>query len=382
MQSNPLWPVTIRFPRLARNTRVDIAVVGGGIAGISSAYQLARAGYKVALIERDEVGSAASGASSGVLYYGSGLNFDTSSKLFGEERAKLLWKETGMAIEEISHVQEKHVIECGFRRCGAIMVAKTDEQIVELESERDGLSRCGIGSKVLEPDEVKSFFPLRTFSGGLTFDACDQFHPALFASGLAKVSGLEVYENTPMTAFEERNDSVIVKTPDSEITCSTLLLATNHQAYFGFESQFEIESSVILASQPLEHIESIWQKEKIIWSMEEKYDIFYPRGSRAILELYQVGDEEGKLDYYYPGVGFKVDQQWGDIWAKTHDWLPIVGKVTPRVVVALAMGDQGTTMSWVTGMHITNAVEARKDSFLEMVSPSRFSVYPQTGVSG
>jgi gamma-glutamylputrescine oxidase len=70
MQANPLWPVEKRFPSLQSDIRRDVLVVGGGMAGISSALRLKRAGFDVALIERNEVGGPATGASSGVLYYG------------------------------------------------------------------------------------------------------------------------------------------------------------------------------------------------------------------------------------------------------------------------------------------------------------------------
>jgi glycine/D-amino acid oxidase-like deaminating enzyme len=71
MQANPLWPVTERFPRLERDSNVDVVIVGAGIAGISCAFHLQNAGYKVLVLEKDEVGVAATGASSGILYYGS-----------------------------------------------------------------------------------------------------------------------------------------------------------------------------------------------------------------------------------------------------------------------------------------------------------------------
>jgi len=74
-----------------------------------------------------------------------------------------------------------------------------------------------------------------------------------------------------------------------------------------------VESSVILASQPTSRVSEAFPEEKILWTMDEKYDIVYPRDDRLILELYELGEEEAKLNDYYPGLDFKIEQQWGDI---------------------------------------------------------------------
>lgn len=216
----------------------------------------------------------------------------------------------------------------------AIMVAKNVQDLENIRAEHFALGTIGIRTKLLGPDEIRSFFSLREFLGGITFDVCAQVHPAQFAAGLARSSGLEVYENSTMNEWEETNGSVVLKTPNGKITCSSLVLAANYQNYFDMASHFKVESSVILASQPLDRIEDVWPKEKIIWSMEEKYDLIYPRDGRAILELYKLGGEKSKLAYYYPGIDFRIEQRWGDVWAKTGDWLPIVGKVAPSVVIA------------------------------------------------
>jgi hypothetical protein len=75
--------------------------------------------------------------------------------------------------------------------------------------------------------------------------------------------------------------------------------------------------------------------------MEEKYDMFYPRGDRLVLELYELGDEASKLAYLFPGVGFKTEQQWGEAWSKPRDWIPIVGRVSGHITPAIGMGTRG-----------------------------------------
>jgi glycine/D-amino acid oxidase-like deaminating enzyme/nitrite reductase/ring-hydroxylating ferredoxin subunit len=376
MQANPIWPVDVRRPTLEKDIRKDVVVVGGGMAGISSAVRLKRAGFDVALIERNEVGGPATGASSGVLYYGSGTNLAPAKELFGEERASSLWRETAGVIGEIIKTARDDAIDCGIRSCGSIMVAKTDAEVAELESEFAAMKKLGLPSRLLSAGDVKGYYPLTGFKGGIAYDAVGQVHPARFASGLAKLEGVEMYEQTPLLEWKEENGGVTVKTPHGVVRATDVVLATNTEPFLGLERHFELESSVILASKSTDRVDDVFPEEKIYWSMEEKYDLVYPRGDRLILELYALGDEKEKLAYYFPGVDFQVEQQWGETWAKPQDWIPMVGKVAKHVTVAIGMGDQGIIMSWLSGSKIPMLLEGKGDWFTEMASPSRFSTAP------
>ncbi|MDE1822804.1 MAG: FAD-binding oxidoreductase [Candidatus Micrarchaeota archaeon] len=373
MQSNLLWPVNERFPRFSGTSAVDVGVIGGGIAGISAAYHLKNAGYKVALLERNEVGNGATGASSGILYYGSGTNFMPAIKLFGKEKARFLWKETATVIEETSKLIKEYGIDCGFRNCGVITAAKTEQEAKELEAEQDELKECGISAKLLSTAQLKEIFPKRPFLAGLKFDACVQIHPARFASGLAKAAGIDVYENSEAIEWEELDDGVTVKTKYGMLKCSKLVMATNIKPLFGLETNFYKESSVIIASGKMETVKDVWPQDTIIQTMEEDYDMIYTEDGRCMLELYRLKNVDLKLNYYYPGTGFKKEMQWGGVWSKTKDWLPIVGKVKDNIHVSICMGDQGITMGFLSGKNMVDSVKGERNMFLDMASPGRFA---------
>lgn len=374
MQENPLWPVTIRFPKLERDIFVDVAIIGGGIAGISCAYFLQKAGYNIAVLEQDEVGSAASGASSGILFYGSGTGFTEALSLFGDVQANLLWKETEQTINEMVNLIRDENIECGFRHPGAIMAAQNEEEEEALTKEHKALATIGIKTEITDSGEIRKFFPRREFRQGLVFDICTQIQPAVFAAGLAHKNKIPVFEYSPMVSFSEEPSSVVVKTPQATVRCEKMLVATNLQPFFGLEKQFRIESSALIASQLMdgELMKSVWPQEKIIWTMDEKYDIIYPQGGRAILEVYVLKNVKEKISRYYPGVNFTIDAQWGDSWSKTDDWLPIIGKVRSNIYCAVAMGDQGIVMGFTAGRKAPLMVEDKPEDFLNLVSPARF----------
>ena len=373
MQANPLWPVEKRFPALDRDAKVDVAIVGAGIAGISCAFHLQTAGYKVAVLEREEVGSSATGASSGILYYGSGGNFVEAKERYGNDNATTLWKETARTIKDIVALVEKHRINCGLRHTGAVMVANNEQEEIRIEKEKAALARIEIATERLSGDDIERSFKGTKFRAGLSFDVCSVIHPAQFTAELAKKFNVPVFEKSPMVGFTEEADQVSLRCSKATVKCNHLILATNLQPVHGLEKHFGEETTVVLASRPVSELKAVWPEDKVIWTMEEKYDILYPLGNRLALELYQARHIKQKLERYYGGIPFEIEYRWGDSWAKTPDLLPIAGSLTKRVYAAVAMGDEGVVMGFVIGSRIHSAIEGESDALLAMTFPNRFS---------
>jgi len=373
MQSNPLWPVRSRFPILESDSKVDVAIVGAGIAGLSCAFHLQNAGYRTAVLEREEVGSAATGASSGILYYGSGGNFVEAVGRYGRRDAATLWKESGRAINDIVSLIEKHRIECGFRHTGAIMVAKNGQEEARIEKEHAELASIGMATERLSGDSIQMFFRGARFAAGLSFDVCCIIHPAQFTAELARKFNIPIFEKSPMMSFKEETDQVIVRSTKATIRCDRLILATNLEPIYGLEKHFEEETTVVLASPEISNIKEIWPADKVVWTMEDKYDILYPLGKRLALELYQARQIKQKLSQYYSGVNFQIQHRWGESWSKTPDLLPIAGPLTERVYTAVAMGDEGIVMGFLIGSRMPLAFEEINDPILKMTAPNRFN---------
>ncbi len=274
-QANPLFPVNCEFPVLEKDLKAEVTVIGAGIAGMSSAYHLANKGYDVIVLEEQQIGSGATSASSGILYYGSGTELTKAISLFGKEKARLLWEESRKTIESVVDLIQKNSIECHFRNPGAIIAAKNKEEQLFLEKELENLNGIGFEGKILPGSEIKNHFSKREFSSGLLQDAVVQIAPALFTAGLADASNLKVYSSSPLLSYTEADGFITVQTPKAKIKTEKILFATNRKPFFGLESYFFIENSVILASKKMssEQIRKILPEHKILWTMEEKYDI-------------------------------------------------------------------------------------------------------------
>src|SRR2546423_6959634 len=116
MSTNPYWLTAAprRFPRLARDMDFDAVVVGGGIAGITAAYQMKRAGLKIALVERDQCTHGDTSHTTVHLAAVTDLSFVELTRRFGAHHAQAVWDAGFAAIHEIDQTVRREGIDCDF----------------------------------------------------------------------------------------------------------------------------------------------------------------------------------------------------------------------------------------------------------------------------
>ena len=215
------------------------------------------------------------------------------------------------------------------------MVAKDDPERNKLEKEKTELA--GIDTELYSSQDLERSFTGKRFLAGLSFEICSVLHPAQFAAGLTKRFGLPVFENSAMIDFSEEEDHVIIRSPRAKIRCGHLVIATNLEPFHGLEKHFEEETTVVIASREMPEIKKIWPEDKVIWTMEEKYDILYPLGRRLALELYQPRNIRKKLAGYFSGVSLEREYQWGDSWSRPR----ICSRLSGRQQFSTCSGSHG-----------------------------------------
>src|SRR5207244_340053 len=118
-------------PPLDRDTSADVAIVGAGIAGIATAYHLARAGVKPIVLEARTVAEAASGRNAGFLLAGVAENFAAAAKRYGEERALRVWRFTRHNQQLVREVVAREQIDCDLAWNGSAQLAGDDSEWAE-----------------------------------------------------------------------------------------------------------------------------------------------------------------------------------------------------------------------------------------------------------
>ena len=151
--TNSVWSEATPAPPyapLAGNVAVDVAIVGGGITGITAALLLARAGRRVAVIEARRIGKGETGKTTAHLTEVLDVPYHTLLSRFGADGARLAAMGQRDAIERIAGFADECAIACDFTRVPGFMFAETNAERAALEREAVAAHRLGVGAMLLD----------------------------------------------------------------------------------------------------------------------------------------------------------------------------------------------------------------------------------------
>jgi glycine/D-amino acid oxidase-like deaminating enzyme len=220
-------------PPLDGDKRVDVAVVGGGFCGISSAYYLKRENpaLRVVVLEDRVVGYGASGRNAGFAMTLMGLTMDFTAWRFGKARAREAYKFGCRAVDHIGQLVDVHGIECDYEKPGLLTVATNKAQAKRLQHEiKLGEELGAEGLDWLDAGATRAQVDSPTYLGARWEAQCALINPAKFVRGMRGVaaqSGVEIYERTPVLAFKHGKRALKLQTPRGLVTADKVVFATN-----------------------------------------------------------------------------------------------------------------------------------------------------------
>ena len=217
-------------PALAGDVETDVCVVGGGIAGCSTALHLAERGYRVVLLEAERVGFGASGRSGGQLLPGYASGMAKLSTQLGKADAKRLWDISVEGIELTRDLIDRHRIDCDLA-WGHMHVGIKPRQRDELkEWQREQEDDYGYRKlQFLERSEVAQRIASKRYVAGLYDSGAGHLHPLRFTIGLGQAAiaaGVRLHENSRVVAID-RGPTVTIRTEGGSVRAKYVALCAN-----------------------------------------------------------------------------------------------------------------------------------------------------------
>jgi gamma-glutamylputrescine oxidase len=222
-------PRVQRFAALDHDLDVDVAIVGGGLAGLSAAIELADRGRTVALLEAREVGWGASGRNGGQALAGLACDQAEIESQLGLDEARRVWAMTLEALDLIHGRCERFGIACDWQ-AGYLAVAESERKARTLRQWHDHMATVyGFDTRWIGPAELAGWIDSPRFHSGVHDALSGHLHPLKYTLGLADAAarlGVRLHEDTPVERLSTGAPSVL-HTPKGNVRASQVLLAGN-----------------------------------------------------------------------------------------------------------------------------------------------------------
>ncbi len=372
-----IWQATsdfVKFGQLKKDLHTDVLIIGGGIAGILTAYFLQKNGVKYALVEKDRICSGNTKNTTAKITFQHGLIYQKILKSYGTEAAQKYLLSNKAAFEKYASLCKN--IDCDYEIKDNFVYSTNDKE--KLENEMKALQKIKYNAHFCE----KLSIPLNTV-GAVKFSNQAQFHPLKFLSHISK--DLNIYENT---FVREMIDNTAV-TDYGKIYADKVIVATHfpfinkHGSYF---LKLYQHRSYVIALKNAQDVNGMYVDEnKAGFSFRNYDDILLLGGGghrtgkkggnwRSLRSFARVFYPQSEEKFYYAAQD-----------CMSLDEMPYIGpysKSTNNLFVASGFNKWGMTGSMVCAMLLSDMILGKTNDFSDLFNPSRTVLKPQLLVNG
>jgi len=404
-----LWAATAAAapssPPLVGEAEAEVAVVGGGYTGLSTALFLAERGVSVTLLEAESPGWGASGRNGGQVIPGLKYDPDELEALFGKERGQRIVAMAGAAADLVFDLVAKHGIACDAARTGWIQGAHDAAGLGAVQRRAADWARRGAPVEALDRAEIAALSGTGVYVGGLVDRRGGGLHPLNYALGLAAAAigaGARVHGQSRVVRLERGGSGFRLQTATGVLAAERIVIATNGYAdglHDPLRRSIVPVVSAQVATRPLsDNLRKTILPEGQVVSDTRRLLLYFRRdaqgrfimggrgafGARGVLA--RQADLRAATERLFPQLGgIEWVHHWGGYVALTTDHLPHLHELEPGIVTALGYNGRGVAMATAMGKELAAFVSGTKAEDLDFpvtgLAPIPFHVLRQPAVS-
>ncbi|MBS4217435.1 FAD-dependent oxidoreductase [Bacillus sp. FJAT-49711] len=376
------------FPSIEKDLNVDVAIVGGGITGITTAYMLVKEGFHVAVIEASKIINGTTGHTTAKVTAQHSLIYDEFIQHFGEDKARLYYEANKEAAEQIVEIINLHGIDCDFKKEDAYVYTNSSDNVQKLKKEYEAYKRLGIEGEYTETIPLGG-----NIKGAVIMKNQAQFHPLHYLSHLVeyiKESGGEIYEQSVATHMDIDDKPIIHLRNGAKVKAQHVISASHFPFHDnrGYFARLHPERSYVVAARPEKkfpggmYINAEKPKRSIRSVTVEGNNILLFSG-----DGHKTGQGEPEKEHYEALEKFAKDEfganeilyRWSAQDLVTEDKVPFIGcnnEGDKRVLVATGFRKWGMTTSMVAALLMRDILIGKENRYEELYSPARFTANP------
>jgi glycine/D-amino acid oxidase-like deaminating enzyme/nitrite reductase/ring-hydroxylating ferredoxin subunit len=388
-RTTSVWMATTPMPQaqaLASDARTDVCIIGAGIAGLTTAYLLAKEGSKVIVLDDGPTGGGETCRTTAHLVSALDDRFYHLESLHGREGARLAAQSHAAAIDRIERIVRDEAIDCDFLRLDGYLFVPSGDDRKQLDDEFEAATRAGLDVSRLDRA------PLSSFDTGpaLKFSQQGQFHVLKYLRGVADAAtreGVQIYNGTHADRVQGGKDAR-VDTTRGVVKASAIVVATNspvndlvalHTKQAAYRT-FVVGGRVRHGSVP----------QILLWDTPDPYHYVRLQRMADADDLLIVGGEDHKtgqaddgderfrrLEAWtrerFPQVQ-AFEFRWSGQVMEPIDSLALIGRNpldSDNVYVATGDSGNGMTHGTIAGMLITDLIMGRANPWEQLYDPTR-----------
>ncbi len=360
------------FGELSEDTTADVAVIGGGMAGVLIAHRLSSRGHRVILLEARRIAGGVTQNTTAKITSQHHLIYGKLAKTLGKEHALRYAQANQAAVAEFGRLITNQAIDCDYVQTSAAVytMGETDELVQEARV----TAELGLPARF---DSVREL-PFST-NGAVIFEGQARFHPLKFLATIAQ--NLTIYENTPVLEVEQGQ----VRTPKGKVRVQKVVVAT-HFPFIDVPGYYFLRMqqsrSYVVALRGAGSLSGMYiDADTAGYSLRSQGDLIllggggHKTGDNRLGGRYRQLEEQASR--WFPDA--KVVARWSAQDCMPLDSVPYIGQYstqTPDLYVATGFGKWGMTSSMAAAILLTDLISGRPNPWQPTFDPARFELGP------
>ncbi len=395
MDSDVFW-YGLRAPRPARRleaeVHADVVIVGGGMAGLSCAQRLSRAGVAAVVVERGFCGCGASGKSSGFVTPASELELGSLVSSHGSKQAAQIWEFVVSGVELIRANILEHAFECDYRVQDSLCVSSGPLGWRSVQGEHRARTELGFPSRLYDRHGIATALCTSQYNGGVRFGgtfAIDSYAYCQALRNLLESQQVSIYEGSAAIRIREHG----VDTAGGSVRASHVVVCADRfiPELCALEQQiYHVQTFLGMSrSLPDAEIRKVFAGDHLLtWDSDPIYNYFRVAGGNRLLlgggslaTTFAHSPPTTMLPFArrmlaqfrarFPAVSIEFESVWSGMLGVSKDLLPVMGLDPARGPIWYAGAATGLPWAAALGTYAADRILNGRCELDEVFSPQR-----------
>ncbi len=373
----------INLDKLKDKMSTDVLIIGGGITGLSTAYNFINKKYNVILLEGDKFFTGTTCKSTGKLTYLQDLKYQDIYSVYDFETAKLYYEAQKDGIRIAKKIINDENIDCDFIKTSAVTFTKDNKELKKFDKEEEMLNLLGVKyytnfSQIKDNGIKRMILVKNTYV----------FNPVKYLKGLLKAikksNNIKVYEESRVTKIKKDDNCYIAYANDCEVKAKKIVIACNYPfftipGFIPFKTYMEksyITATKVEDSKEICGITSNYPTVSFRYhgDKEDNYFIYLNNSSKICDKLNYKKNYDECVNAARDITGKTPNYKWTNMDVMTNDFMPLIGRISEddkNVFIATGYNTWGMTNGTVAGKIIYDLVSNKKNKYEKVFDPTR-----------